>query len=102
MDVYRIWKVKRELRRDQQRLAEMKYEAYTPASADLSGMPKGSGGLADGGRTTKMVVKISELEEIVLDRQLELIQAWKETELFIETIPNALPVLSLICIVLTV
>lgn len=91
MDVYRIWKVKRELRRDQQRLAEMKYEAYTPASADLSGMPKGSGGLADGGRTTKMVVKISELEEIVLDRQLELIQAWKETELFIETIPNALP-----------
>lgn len=90
MDAYRIWKVKRKLKRYQQRLAEMKYEAYTPASADLSGMPKGSGGLADGGRTTKMVVEISELEEIVLDRQLELIQARKEMELFVETIPNAL------------
>lgn len=89
MDAYRVWKVKRELRRDQQRLAEMKYEAYTPASADLSGMPKGSGGLADGGRTTKMVVEIAELEKIVLDRQLELIQARKEMELFVETIPDA-------------
>ena len=90
MDAYKVWKVKRELRRDQQRLAELKYKAYTPTSADLSGMPKGSGGLADGGRTTKMAVEISELEKIVLDKQLELIQAVKEMELFIETIPDAL------------
>ena len=88
MDAYKVWKVKRELRRDQQRLAELKYKAYTPTSADLSGMPKGSGGFADGGRTTKMVVEISELEEIILNKQLELIQARKEMELFVETIPN--------------
>lgn len=49
-----------------------------------------SGAVADGGRTAKMAVEIADMERIIQDRKLEYIQARKEMELFIETIPDAL------------
>ena len=71
-------------------LTELRYKADGLASPDLSGMPTCSSVVADGGRTAKMAVEIADMERIVQDRQLEYIQARKEIELFVETIPNAL------------
>ena len=91
MDIYRVRKAKKSLKWAVRELAELRYKANGLASPDLSGMPMCSGAVADGGRTAKMAVEIADMEIIVQDRQLEYIQARKEMELFIETIPDALP-----------
>lgn len=90
MDIYRVRKARKSLQWAVRELAELRYKADCLASPNLSGMPMCSGAVADGGRTAKMAVEIADMERIVQDRQLEYIQAWKETELFIEKIPDAL------------
>lgn len=89
MDVYRVFKIKEKLRKDMWKLEELKQSAYSPSSANLSGMPKSQGFFADGGKTAKIASKIVDLESIILEEQIELVQAVKEMVLFIREIPDS-------------
>ena len=53
------------------------------------GCPKGRGFSIDGGRTARYATEIADLEEIILDRKIELVQELKQMEQLIEAIPDS-------------
>lgn len=89
MNFNRIWEMKRDLEMDQRRLDELKCDAYSIGARDLSGMPKRQGFSIDGGKTARYATEIADLEEIILDRKIELVQELKQMEQLIEAIPDS-------------
>lgn len=84
-----IWEMKKNLEMDQRRLDELKCDAYSIGARDLSGMPKNPGFSIDGGRTARYATEIADLEEIILDRKIELVQEQSRLEQLIEAIPDS-------------
>ena len=84
-----IWEMKKELDMDQRRLDELKCDAYSISARDLSGMPKRQGFSTDGGKTARYATEIADLEEIILDRKIELVQEQSRLEQLIEAIPDS-------------
>ena len=84
-----IWEIKRNLEMDQRRLDELKCDAYSIGARDLSGMPKRQGFSTDGGKTARYATEIADLEEIILDRKIELVQEQSRLEQLIKTIPDS-------------
>ena len=84
-----IWEMKRDLEMDQRRLDEVKCDAYSIGARDLSGMPKSQGFSTDGGKTARYATEIADLEEIILDRKIELVQEQSRLEQLIEAIPDS-------------
>lgn len=74
---------------DQRRLDEVKCDAYSIGARDLSGMPKSQGFSTDGGKTARYATEIADLEEIILDRKIELVQEQSRLEQLIEAIPDS-------------
>ena len=74
MEFDRVWKIKKDLSMDQMRMEELKCDAYSIGARDLSGKPKRPGFSIDGGRTARCATEIADLEEIILDRKIELVQ----------------------------
>ena len=89
MEFDRVWKIKKDLSMDQMRMEELKCDAYSIGARDLSGMPKRPGFSIDGGRTARCATEIADLEEIILDRKIELVQELKQMEQLIKTIPDS-------------
>lgn len=78
--------LKREIKEDENRLANLKAKAYNAGSAGLTGMPR-SGGTKR--ITERHALAINQLESIIAKKQARCIEEMARLEKFIASIPDS-------------
>ena len=86
-ELSQLYWLKKEIRRDQERLEELRVLARSPSGPNLSGM-KVQGGKQES-KLEKIVLQIVELEEMLSEKQIRSIEQQLELERYIETIPES-------------
>jgi len=77
----------KEIKLDEERLEELKLEAYNQKSPSLSGMPRGSEVTS---KVERYAVEITDLEAIIAAKRLQCIHERNRIERFIADIPDSM------------
>lgn len=86
-ELSQLYRLNREIESDEKRLAEMRGDAYSPKSPNLSGMPSGGG---DGSKTERDAVKITYFESLIKAKKARCLDERNVLEEYIYTIPDSL------------
>lgn len=85
-ELYNVRELRREIRMDKERLAEMEARA-TRTTANLSGMPSGSN---DGQRMEREIAAIADMRKLIEEKQQRCTQQLIQLERYIQSIPDAM------------